>query len=110
MNYPPDKGGRGLLLLKQITPLIKGTEGVPVSSAERDDSTTTSHRFTDTNAISGDPDAALRLFESIPFLNGGLFECLDKPVGAISESRPHEKILRIDGFSDREGQPASSPE
>lgn len=26
-----------------------------------------------------DPDAALRLFETIPFLNGGLFECLDKP-------------------------------
>ena len=56
-----------------------------------------------------DPDAALRLFESIPFLNGGLFECLDKPVGAISESRPNEKILRIDGFSDREDNPLCVP-
>ena len=59
-----------------------------------------------------DPDAALRLFESIPFLNGGLFECLDKPtpVGASSSSRPNaEKIGRIDGFSDREDNPLSVP-
>ena len=59
-----------------------------------------------------DPDAALRLFESIPFLNGGLFECLDKPapIGASSSSRsPAEKILRIDGFSDRDDNPLSVP-
>ncbi|MEN4013980.1 MAG: Eco57I restriction-modification methylase domain-containing protein [Bellilinea sp.] len=37
-----------------------------------------------------DPTEALRLFENVPFLNGGLFECLDKR---------EEKIL-IDGFSD----------
>ncbi len=37
-----------------------------------------------------DPTEALRLFENIPFLNGGLFECLDKR---------EEKIL-VDGFSD----------
>ena len=59
-----------------------------------------------------DPDVALRLFESIPFLNGGLFECLDKSalVGASSSSRPNaEKILRIDGFSDRADNPLSVP-
>ena len=60
-----------------------------------------------------DPDAALRLFETIPFLNGGLFECLDKPdpvpVGASSSSRPNGKILRIDGFSDREDNPLHVP-
>ena len=59
-----------------------------------------------------DPDAALRLFETIPFLNGGLFECLDKPmpVGASSSSRPNaEKILRIDGFSDRDDNPLCVP-
>ena len=59
-----------------------------------------------------DPDAALRLFETIPFLNGGLFECLDKPmpVGASSSSRPNaEKILRIDGFSDRNDNPLCVP-
>ena len=43
-----------------------------------------------------DPDDALRRFEIIPFLNGGLFECLDAP----SKDNPTE-ILRIDGFSDR---------
>ncbi|MCY4552860.1 MAG: Eco57I restriction-modification methylase domain-containing protein, partial [Candidatus Poribacteria bacterium] len=59
-----------------------------------------------------DPDVVLRLFETIPFLNGGLFECLDKPVpvGASSSSRPNaEKILRIDGFSDRDDNPLSVP-
>ena len=60
-----------------------------------------------------DPDVALRLFETIPFLNGGLFECLDKPapepVGASSRSRPNETILRIDGFSDRDDNPLSVP-
>ncbi|MHB8909156.1 MAG: Eco57I restriction-modification methylase domain-containing protein [Syntrophales bacterium] len=42
-----------------------------------------------------DPDAALQLFSSIPFLNGGLFECLDRP-----DKKDPQKILRIDGFSD----------
>ena len=57
------------------------------------------------------PDEALRLFETIPFLNGGLFECLDKPalVGASSSSRPNEKILRLDGFSDRDDNPLCVP-
>ena len=36
------------------------------------------------------PQAALELFAGIPFLNGGLFECLDKP----------EEKTYIDGFSD----------
>ena len=43
------------------------------------------------------PDEALGLFESIPFLNGGLFECLDKP-----DKDDPQKILRVDGFSDRD--------
>ncbi len=43
-----------------------------------------------------DPQAALKLFESIPFLNGGLFECLDKP-----DPENPKKVLRVDGFSDR---------
>jgi len=37
-----------------------------------------------------DPQAALRLFTEIPFLNGGLFECLDK----------REQKILVDGFSD----------
>ena len=37
-----------------------------------------------------DPQAALHLFADIPFLNGGLFECLDK----------REEKLLVDGFSD----------
>ena len=51
-----------------------------------------------------DPDAALRLFETIPFLNGGLFECLDKP-----DPNNAKTILRVDGFSDRDENPLSVP-
>ena len=51
-----------------------------------------------------DPDNALLQFEAIPFLNGGLFECLDAP----SKEDP-TMILRVDGFSDREDNPLSVP-
>ena len=40
-----------------------------------------------------DKDKALALFENIPFLNGGLFECLDKNTGSTE--------IRIDCFSNR---------
>ncbi|MCI0698915.1 N-6 DNA methylase [candidate division KSB1 bacterium] len=43
------------------------------------------------------PDEALQMFAVIPFLNGGLFECLDKEV----ESNGKKVDIRIDGFSDR---------
>jgi len=42
------------------------------------------------------PETALELFSTIPFLNGGLFECLDREGKDKSK-----KMLRIDGFSDR---------
>jgi hypothetical protein len=43
------------------------------------------------------PGEALALFKNIPFLNGGLFECLDKDLG--DNARP--RYVRIDGFSRR---------
>jgi len=43
------------------------------------------------------PLEALKAFATVPFLNGGLFECLDKVV----EKGGEPKVLRIDGFSDR---------
>jgi hypothetical protein len=49
-----------------------------------------------------DPDHALDLFRDIPFLNGGLFECLDKDLGENRSPR----YLRVDGFSRR---PDSQP-
>ena len=49
-------------------------------------------------------DKALRHFETIPFLNGGLFECLDK-----KDKDDSEKLLRIDGFSDRADNQLSVP-
>ncbi|MBM4167535.1 MAG: hypothetical protein FJ215_00005, partial [Ignavibacteria bacterium] len=40
------------------------------------------------------PDDGLKLFSTIPFLNGGLFDCLDKP-----DENDKRKVIRIDGFS-----------
>ena len=51
-----------------------------------------------------DPDDALRQFETIPFLNGGLFECLDGP-----SQEDATRILRVDGFSDRDDNPLHVP-
>ena len=53
-----------------------------------------------------DPKAFLRLMDGIPFLNGGLFECLDKVY------RAEEKLpdVRIDGFSDHPKNPLSVPD
>ena len=51
-----------------------------------------------------DPDNALRQFEAIPFLNGGLFECLDAP-----SQEDATRILRMDGFSDRDDNPLHVP-
>ncbi len=50
-----------------------------------------------------DPEAALDHFVQIPFLNGGLFECLDKRDDS-------GKVVRIDGFSDREDNPIKVPD
>lgn len=56
------------------------------------------------------PLEAIDLFQNIPFLNGGLFECLDKP--HPTEKTPHgsEKIIRIDGFSDRADNSITCPD
>jgi hypothetical protein len=45
-----------------------------------------------------EPDKSLQIFQSIPFLNGGLFECLD-----FHKDDPHNptgKEIRLDGYSD----------
>ena len=51
------------------------------------------------------PDEVLQLFASVPFLNGGLFECLDK----LDEANP-AKVVRVDGFSDRVDNPLLVPD
>ncbi len=49
-------------------------------------------------------EEALKLFEQVPFLNGGLFECLDH----ADPDQPRQTI-RVDGFSDRADNPLSVP-
>ena len=47
-----------------------------------------------------------KYFDPIPFLNGGLFECLDKQI----EKNGKLKAIRIDGFSDREDNALKVPD
>ncbi|MFB7881664.1 Eco57I restriction-modification methylase domain-containing protein [Brevundimonas diminuta] len=63
-----------------------------------------------------DPDAALQLFRKVPFLNGGLFECLDRELTQRDLERNPElarisdgKRLRVDGFSDHAKNPLHVP-
>ena len=52
------------------------------------------------------PDLVIeRYFADIPFLNGGLFECLDVP----PKKNKTEPEVRIDGFSDNSKNPLSIP-
>lgn len=63
-------------------------------------------------ALFAESHGALEAFASVPFLNGGLFECLDTeiasddPRAGHSERERQRLILRIDGFSD---QPDKQP-
>lgn len=63
----------------------------------REDQNFMAHSLYRHKACFRDPESALELFRNIPFLNGGLFECLDKDRGEGA----HPRYLRIDGFSDR---------
>ena len=63
-----------------------------------------------------DPDAALDLFRKVPFLNGGLFECLDRELTDRDLARDpglkeisDGKRLRVDGFSDHPKNPLHVP-
>lgn len=77
----------------------------------------TAYRFRDAFR---DPHKALDLFKQVPFLNGGLFECLDREVSARDlERNPDLKkrlvkegsrdVIRIDGFSERPENPLKVP-
>ncbi len=48
------------------------------------------------------PDYFIELMESkVPFMNGGLFECLDKPHPTLKGPQGGDRIMYVDGFSDR---------
>lgn len=81
----------------------------------RDDGSTTfylDHSKLRQRSLFADPDAALAAFGRVPFLNGGLFDCLDvdvKPGDPRWERATQERrgrVLRVDGFSEEpERQP-----
>lgn len=58
-----------------------------------------------------EPDQALNLFKDIPFLNGGLFECLDREreTGEPIPDGLEKEICRVDGFSGRTTNPLLVP-
>lgn len=63
-------------------------------------------------AMFTDPEAALQQFARVPFLNGGLFECLDVQLPSGDRRMPKAgregrgTVLRVDGFSEN---PARQP-
>ena len=61
--------------------------------------TTNLYRY---EALFSNASLAIDLFKDIPFLNGGLFECLDK-------KNDQNVVERVDGFSDRNDVPLSVP-
>ncbi|MFN3605224.1 MAG: hypothetical protein ACK4UJ_11005, partial [Leptonema sp. (in: bacteria)] len=56
------------------------------------------HTYYRYHVLFKDPNMIKELFNEIPFLNGGLFECLDKKKN--DESNDTGREIRIDGFSD----------
>ncbi len=56
------------------------------------------HTYFRHHSLFKNPEEMERLFKDIPFLNGGLFECLDKR--RDDESNETGRELRVDGFSD----------
>jgi len=55
------------------------------------------------NLFAIDEKESLNLFKDVPFLNGGLFDCLDKPDDSAT-------ILYVDGFSRKPGKQANIPD
>lgn len=51
------------------------------------------------------PTETLKLLAQVPFMNGGLFECLDKTLG--TKEKP--QYIRVDGFSDRDDNALKVP-
>ncbi len=58
------------------------------------------HNYYRFHSLFNNPEDMLTIFKDIPFLNGGLFECLDKSKTDPSNNTNEE--IRIDGFSDKE--------
>lgn len=65
-------------------------------------------------------EKAIALLNSVPFLNGGLFECLDRPVteeelkrspslAELVSREGNQIVLRVDGFSRRQDNPLHVP-
>jgi len=54
-----------------------------------------------------DPEALATLLRNVPFLNGGLFECLDDRVQKGNSA--HTEEIRIDGFSTHPGKQPKIP-
>jgi hypothetical protein len=72
----------------------------------KDDNNFMAHILYRHRALFQNPNEALDLFKNIPFLNGGLFECLDKREG----TKESPKDIRIDGFSDRSDSQPTVPD
>lgn len=75
------------------------------------------HNYYRFHSLFNNPGDMLKIFENIPFLNGGLFECLDKSKNDpsnytgedLSAGASAKAEIRIDGFSDKENNQTVFP-
>ena len=57
------------------------------------------------------PQGFIKLVEDkVPFMNGGLFECLDTPDPVLKGKKGGDVIIYEDGFSDRKDNILSVPD
>jgi adenine-specific DNA-methyltransferase len=111
----PDGHGYYLAILHNLFFATLNTE-MPARRWRKDEGGTSKdylgHHVFRHAALFRDPGAALEAFADVPFLNGGLFECLDEevtsddPRALLAEKERGRLILRVDGFSD---QPDKQP-
>lgn len=90
---PPDKPGKNRRFVKEQEFQGKNNDRMM-------------HGFYRYRSLFKQPDQALDLFNQVPFLNGGLFECLDhNPKKSLSR----KDVVRVDGFSGEASNPLSVP-
>lgn len=65
------------------------------------------HAYYRYHVLFNNPEQDLQVFKTIPFLNGGLFECLDLPKNDPQNTTGKE--IRLDGYSDNPAKQAFVP-
>jgi type I restriction-modification system DNA methylase subunit len=107
-GFAPDKSGDSVFYKAILQNLFFATLNTEMDKRgwRREDQNFMAHSLYRHRELFQKTADALDIFKNIPFLNGGLFECLDKDLGENAKPR----YLRIDGFSDRADSQPTVPD